>query len=294
MNVGLNNSSRYTNTSTTSLSSNPIVLQLVVATVAVVVLYLGMGSLEGLSGLIKRLQMARTELLPITYTMINKTFQISQNPNVQGSNPVNPSNNAMTGTEFSYSFFLMIAPGSFKGDKGLTHIFHKGSPQEFPLLGPGVFMASDTNTLYVYMNTYDKFNNCAKVENLPVGKWVHVAITCESSELLVYINGNIKTRLPFDKTPPYQNYGDIYAFSQRMITLRGSQIPAIGGTEDTFKVMGCAGGMLSRLFYFNYALSYSEITSLMNQGPSSTIDGTQGGMPAPYLKDNWWTADFAT
>jgi len=294
MDFGLSNSSRYTNNSSSGLSSNPIVLQLVVATVAVVVLYLGMGSLEGLSGLIGRLQMARTELLPITYNMTNKTFQISQNPNVQGSKPVNPSNNAMTGTEFSYSFFLMIAAGSFKGDKGLTHIFHKGSPQEFPLLGPGVFMASDTNTLMVYMNTYDKFNNCAKVENLPVGKWVHVTITCESSELLVYINGNIKTRLPFDVTPPYQNYGDIYAFSQRMITLRGSQIPAIGGTDDTFKVMGCTGGMLSRLFYFNYALSYSEITSLMNQGPSSTIDGTQGGMPAPYLKDNWWTADFAT
>jgi hypothetical protein len=266
----------------------------VVATVAVVVLYVAMGSLEGFQGFMKRLEMARTELLPITYNMTNKTYQISQNPNIQGSKPVNPSNNAMTGTEFSYSFFLMVASGSFKGDKGLTHIFHKGSPQEFPLLGPGVFMASNTNTLYVYMNSYDKFNNCAKVDNIPVGKWVHVAITCESSELLVYINGNIKTRLPFEKTPPYQNYGDIYAFSQRNIVLRGSQIPAIGGSDDTFNIMGCTGGMLSRLYYFNYALSYSEITALMNEGPSSTIDGTQGGMPAPYLRDNWWTADFAT
>jgi hypothetical protein len=155
-------------------------------------------------------------------------------------------------------------------------------------------MASNTNTLYVYMNSYDKFNNCAKVDNIPIGKWVHVAITCESSELLVYINGNIKSRLPFEKTPPYQNYGDIYAFSQRNIVLRGSQIPAIGGSDDTFNIMGCTGGMLSRLYYFNYALSYSEITALMNEGPSSTIDGTQGGMPAPYLRDNWWTADFAT
>jgi hypothetical protein len=292
MNFGTDNSS-IANASS-NLASNPVVLQLVVATVAVVVLYVAMGSLEGFQGFIKRLEMARTELLPITYNMTNKTYQISQNPNIQGSKPVNPSNNAMTGTEFSYSFFLMVASGSFKGDKGLTHIFHKGSPQEFPLLGPGVFMASNTNTLYVYMNSYDKFNNCAKVDNIPVGKWVHVAITCESSELLVYINGNIKSRLPFEKTPPYQNYGDIYAFSQRNIVLRGSQIPAIGGSDDTFNIMGCTGGMLSRLYYFNYALSYSEITALMNEGPSSTIDGTQGGMPAPYLRDNWWTADFAT
>jgi len=292
MNFGTDNSS--IGNASSNLASNPVVLQLVVATVAVVVLYVAMGSLEGFQGFIKRLEMARTELLPITYNMTNKTYQISQNPNIQGSKPVNPSNNAMTGTEFSYSFFLMVASGSFKGDKGLTHIFHKGSPQEFPLLGPGVFMASNTNTLYVYMNSYDKFNNCAKVDNIPIGKWVHVAITCESSELLVYINGNIKSRLPFEKTPPYQNYGDIYAFSQRNIVLRGSQIPAIGGSDDTFNIMGCTGGMLSRLYYFNYALSYSEITALMNEGPSSTIDGTQGGMPAPYLRDNWWTADFAT
>jgi len=281
------------NSTSSSISSNPIVLQLVISTAAIVILYLGMGSLEAFSGLIERLKMARTELLPITYNITNKTYQISQNPNIQGSKPVNPSNNAVTGTEFSYSFFLSVAPGSFKGDKGLTHIFHKGSPQQFPLLGPGVYMASDTNTLHVYMNSYDKFNNCAKVDNIPIGKWLHVAITCESSELLVYINGNIKTRLPFDRTPPYQNYGDIYAFSQRMITLRGSQIPAIGGHDDEFKVMGATSGMLSKLYYFNYALSYSEITSLMNEGPSTTIDGTQGGMPAPYLRDNWWTADFS-
>jgi hypothetical protein len=274
--------------------SNPIVLQIVIATVAIVVLYLGLGTLEGLSALIARLKMARTELLPITYTMSNKTFQIIQNPNLPGAKTVSPSNNAITGTEFSYSFFLSVAPGSFNGNQGLTHIFHKGSPQQFPLLGPGVYMSSTTNTLMVYMNSYDKFNNIAQVDNIPIGKWVHVTITCSASELLIYINGNIKTRLPFTTTPPYQNYGDIYAFSQRHITLRGSQIPAIGNDTDVFNVTGATNGMLSRLYYFNYALSYSEITSLMNMGPSSTIDGTQSGMPPPYLRDNWWTANFST
>lgn len=276
------------------MMSNPIVLQLVIATVAVVVLYLAMGSIEGLSSLIARLKMARTELLPITYNMANKTYQIIQNPNLPGAQTISPSNNAITGTEFSYSFFLSVAPGSFNGNQGLTHIFHKGSPQQFPLLGPGVYMSSATNTLMVYMNSYNKVHNVAQVDNIPIGKWVHVAITCSASELLVYINGNIKSRLPFTTTPPYQNYGDIYAFSQRRITLRGSQIPAIGNDTDVFNVMGATTGMLSRLYYFNYALSYSEITSLMNMGASSTVDGTQSGMPPPYLRDNWWTTNFAT
>jgi hypothetical protein len=48
-------------------------------------------------------------------------------------------------------------------------------------------------------------------------------------------------------------------------------------------------GMLSRLLYFNYALSFTEINALMNQGPSKQIASAQGGMPAPYLEDTWWT-----
>jgi len=281
-------------TNSGSLVSNPVILQLLVSIVAIVVLYIGLGSIEAFVGYMKRLSSARTELLPITYVTTNKTFQILQNPNVPGANPVNPSNNAVTGTEFSYSFFLQVASGTFGSTQGLKHIFHKGSPMQFPLLGPGVYMAANTNTMNVFMNTYDKFNNCIQVPNIPVGKWIHVGITCEASELLVYINGNIKSRMPFSITPPYQNYGDIYAFSQRNINIRGSQVPAIGTSDDTFTVIGAMAGMLSRLNYFNYALSYSEITALMNQGPSTTLDGTQNGMPAPYLKDNWWTADFAT
>jgi len=51
-------------------------------------------------------------------------------------------------------------------------------------------------------------------------------------------------------------------------------------------------GLFSRMTYFSYALSYSEINSLMNQGPSSKLASSQGGMTAPYLDDSWWTSSY--
>jgi hypothetical protein len=265
--------------------------QIVIGLSAVVVIYFFMCAVEIMNNYINRLQGNRTELLPITYNTANKTFQLPQNPNQSNSLLVQPSNNALTGIEFSYSFFLNVPSSSYGASNGLQHIFHKGSPSQFPLLGPGVYMHSDTNTLRVYMNTYDTWNNYVDVENVPIGKWAHIVIACKASHLEVFVNGNIKSRLGFDLSPPYQNYGDVYAFSQRRFTLNPAQVSSL---TDPFNVTGAVNGQFSRLFYFNYALSYSEINSLFNQGPSSTIDSTTGSANTQtYLSDTWWTANFA-
>jgi hypothetical protein len=105
----------------------------------------------------------------------------------------------------------------------------------------------------------------------------------------VYINGNLKSRMDFNGYGPYQNYQNICCFSQRRITLP-STLPSLNSTN--FNVYGVMKGMVSRLTYFSYALSFSEINSMMNQGPSSTLASTQGGMTAPYLDDTWWTTSY--
>jgi len=266
------------------------VKQIVIGLTAVAVLYLFLGSIELVNSYFNRLQGNRTELLPITYSTANKTFQLPQNPNLSNSLLVQPSTNELTGIEFSYSFLINIPQSSYTGSAGLQHIFHKGSPSQFPLLGPGVYMHGDSNTLRVYMSTYDTWNNYVDVDNIPVGKWAHIVIVCKASHLEVFVNGNIKSRLGFDLTPPYQNYGDVYAFSQRRFTLLKSKIPSLA---DDFVVSGSVNGQFSRLFYFSYALSYSEINSLFNQGPSSTVDSVSGSTNTQtYLADTWWTADF--
>jgi hypothetical protein len=235
--------------------------------------------------------MNRTKLLPNTYNIEDKAINIPQNPNIKGSKPVNLSDNERSGIEFSYTFYLNVSPSAFRQEYGLNHIFHKGFSSQFPLLAPGVYMRSDTNTLRVYMNTYKTWNNYVEVENIPVGKWVHVAIVCSENSLEVYINGNLAKKLPFDGFAPYQNYEDICCFSQRRITLKHSIVPSTD--ENGFDVFGCLKGQLSRLSYFSYALCYAEINQLMNEGPSSKMDSssTSANVP-PYLDDTWWSQGY--
>lgn len=268
-----------------------IIQQILMALALVIGLYLILLFTDTLYKYITRLYMNRTELLPNTYNIEDKSIVIPQNPNVDGSNPVALSDNERTGVEFSYSFFLYVNPGAFRQEYGLNHIFHKGYSQQFPLLAPGVYMRSDTNTLRVYMNTFKTWNNYVEVDNFPVSKWVHVAVVCSENSLEIYVNGNLAKKLPFDGFAPYQNYQDICCFSQRRITMKKSIVPSVD--ENGFDVFGCMKGLLSKLYYFNYALCYAEIQQLMNEGPSSKMDTSLNlGLVPPYLDDTWWSQGY--
>jgi hypothetical protein len=268
------------------------ITQGIIGLAAAAVLYMALGSFELLSKYVNRLDANRVNLLPNSYQMAARTKQLIQNPNLSKGTTVTLSSNEGTGIEFTYSFFLNIPQSAFggAGTAGLNHIFHKGSPSQYPLLGPGVYMHNEINTMRIYMNSYDTWNNSVEVPNFPIGKWCHVVILCRSMHLEIYVNGNIVSRLGFNISPPYQNYGDVYAFSNRKPTPLPPDLPSLQG--ETFNVLGVCQGMLSRLTYFNYALSYSEINKLMSEGPSKKMDSEDGADSTTYLIDNWWTADF--
>jgi hypothetical protein len=268
-----------------------IIPQILFSLVLVVSLYLVLIFIEVMYKYINRLSMNRTDLLPNTYNIEDKSINLPQNPNVKGAKPVHLSNNERTGIEFSYSFYINVHPSTFKQELGLLHIFHKGFSQQFPLLAPGVYMRSDTNTLRVYMNTYKTWNNYVEVENIPVSKWVHVVIVCKNNSLEIFINGNLAKKLSFEGFAPYQNYEDICCFSQRRITMKKSLVPSVD--ENGFEVFGALKGMLSRLSYFSYALCYAEIQQLMNEGPSSKMDSASNTVNVPpYLDDTWWSQGY--
>lgn len=254
----------------------------------VVILYLAMLFMEVIYKYINRLSMNRTVLLPHTHSTDNTTITIPQNPNSTGSKIVPLSSDERTGVEFTYVFYLQVNPSTFTQEYGLLHIFHKGYSSQFPLLAPGVYMRSDTNTLRVYMNTYRTWNNYVDVDNIPVGKWVHVVIACKNNALEVYINGNLAKKLSFDGFAPYQNYQDVICFSKRRVTLKHSIVPSTD--ENGLDVFGAMKGLVSDLTYYSYALGYAEIQQLMNEGPSSKMASAQqmGNVP-PYLDDTWWT-----
>ena len=275
-------------TSNTSFSQPGIVQQILYGLAYIVGLYMVLLFIEIIYKYMNRLSMNRTELLPHTYNIIDKSITVSQNPNIKGSKPVSLSNNERSGIEFSYTFYLNVSPTAFRQEYGLSHIFHKGYPAQFPLLAPGVYMRSDTNTLRVYMNTYKTWNNYVEVENIPVSKWVHIAIVCNESSLEVYVNGNLAKKLSFEGYAPYQNYDDIICFSQRVISLKQSIVPSV--EDNGFNVFGCMAGQLSKLNYFSYALCYAEIQQLMNDGPSSKLQSSMTNVNVPpYLDDTWWS-----
>jgi len=279
------------NTASTTNASPTMTEQALYGIGFVLGIYIILFTIEVIYMYLNRLNMNRTELLPYTYITDNKSITIAQNPNVKRSKPISLSDNERTGIEFSYSFYLYVHPSTFREHAGLLHLFHKGYANPFPLMAPGVFMHAHTNTLRVYMNTFKGWNQYADVQNVPVNKWVHMVVLCKNKALEVYVNGNLSRKMAFDGFAPYQNYQDIHCFSQRSFTLRKATIPSLGDAD--MEIVGAMKGMLSRLTYFNYALAYSEIHQLMNEGPSSTMDGDMMNDIPPYLADNWWTQSSA-
>jgi hypothetical protein len=278
------------NNTASSNSSKGLVEQTLYGIALVFVVYVILFTAEMIYSYLNRLHMNRTVLLPYTYNMDDKSITVAQNPNVRGSKPVALSDNERSGVEFSYSFYLYVHPATFRQQYGLLHIFHKGYSNPFPLMGPGVFMRSDINTLRVYMNTFKGWNEYVEVQNIPVSKWVHITIVCQNHALEVYINGNLSRKMKFDGFAPYQNYQDIVCFSQRTSKLEKSKVASVD--DNGFETFGSMKGMLSRLTYFNYALTYGEIHVLMNEGPSSEMDSSLMNDVPPYLADTWWSTSF--
>jgi hypothetical protein len=145
------------------------------------------------------------------------------------------------------------------------------------------------------MNCFETWNNYCEVENIPVDKWFHLSLTCKGNVLYLYINGNLKKKMSLpNNTPPYQNYGNVYAFSSRRITLSKTITTSLEA-DDEFKsggatnlvFDGAAKGMISRVNYHAYALTYTEIQSLMKMQPSTVIDSPDMSL-TPYLSDTWW------
>jgi len=226
-------------------------------------------------------------ILDYTASSEDNNVVIHQNPANSDSFTIGLSVNEITGPEFAYSFFLFVSPTTFTGDDNLKHVFHKGYTIPWPLMGPAVFIRGHTNIMRVVMNTHMNPYTYTDIQNIPVQKWFHVVLNCFKGGLDIYINGTLANRIPFTETVPYQNFQDIHFFSQPKFTLRDTAISALPSGQPII-IDGSFSGFLSSFTYARYALSMSEITGLMNKGPSSQMKNSQKPLP-PYLADTWWT-----
>ena len=194
-----------------------------------------------------------------------------QDPSSNGAVTIYRSVNASDGIEFSWSVWIFInslqyLEGQYK------HIFYKGNSNleqnglNFPNNAPGLYLAPNTNSLVVMMNTYNVINEEVIIPDIPINKWFNVIIRCKNTTLDVYANGTIIRSVNLIGVPK-QNYGDVYV--------------GMNGGFD---------GNISNLWYYDYALVTSEIQKIINDGPNTTMIGNNGMSDklANYLSLRWY------
>ena len=265
-----------------------LVSQLFLAFTALVVIVILITSVESLYG--GEMSTRRTTAVLFKDTTTSQQF-IAQDPEDPSSPLMYNSKNEANGIECTYSLYLMINPETFdttSATKSLKHVFHKGFKNAFPVMSPGVFVETGTNTLRIYMNSVAKWDNYVSVPNVPIGKWFHMVILIKGPYMDVYINGNVTQRTQFPDVPRL-NAGNVYVMWPVTFPVDGA--PATDNVKD-FKVSGALNGMVSRLKYFSYALTYADIDGLMSEGPSSTIVNKSFSELPPYFHDDWWVTRY--
>jgi len=261
----------YNNSSASSefLESNSIVAKLAFLMLVVFAFFILLRMFIGLmSYFINGASNGPTKLIN---GMINATEQhvFNQNPSNPANKTIYRSNNEDKGIEFSWSTFIfindIITPTARTGN--LYHVFHKGNNNisstglNTPNNAPGLYINSSTNSLQINMDTYNSNSDQIIVPNIPRNKWLNVIIRCKNTTIDVYINGLIAQSYQLSAVPK-QNYGNVY------VALNGG-FP----------------GFISNLFYYNHALTISEIQGLNQLGPNLTL--TQNGGKYEIKSDDY-------
>ena len=207
----------------------------------------------------------------------NMSLVIPQDPKNGTAVTLPRSNNENTGIEMTWSTWIQINDNN-NTKYTYQNIFNKGAGTYdnttgiASINGPGLYLktgsGNDGNTLHVVMDTV-KNNQSIDVTNIPMNKWVHVALRLENTVLDVYINGTISGRMVFTSVPK-QNYYDV-------------------------NVCGNAGfsGKQSNLRYYDHALSAFEINNIVAAGPNtetSSKSSITGGKDAYYLSSQWFAS----
>lgn len=265
--------------------------ELVIGLVFTALIFAIMFSLQAFFKLLATYSTAKVTLVENTVTSDN-AIVLSQDPSDAKSKLIIPSDNQLTGVEFTYAFYLLVNPSTFNSDNSdetLRQVFYKGYSKPFPLMGPGVFIFEKTNTMRVFMNSYQTWYSFVDIPNIPTGKWFHTALVFRANNLEVYINGNLTARVPMDKTYPYQNSQNLIIFGNTTTTST-TEYTKLDGTTEKHKIGKSINGQISRFYYYGYALSFSEIQALTAVGASSTIDTVSQVMNSISLTDTWYTA----
>lgn len=196
-----------------------------------------------------------------------KLLIVPQDPKNPNAIPVMRSSNQRDGLEFTWTVWLYIDDLVYKNGQR-KHIFHKGSGNfkehtAFPNNGPGLYIHPTRNSLIVVMNTFTDIMEEIEITDIPMHKWLNVAIRVENKTMDVLVNGEVAMRHELSGVPK-QNYGDVY------VNLNGG-----------------FAGELSDLWYHDRALSGTEVLRIVKDGPNMKTSEASIVAP-PYLSMQWF------
>lgn len=195
-------------------------------------------------------------------------------PQDNANSSIARSINEQEGIEFTWCSWIYVGNGAFTQEGNQHHhIFSKGTNQmndkgiAAPSNAPGVYLSPNVNELVVIMDTFKTVGDEIRIPNIPMEKWFLLLIRCENRVVDIFINGTITRSIDLMDVPR-QNYGNVYV-----------------GTNGGFD------GKLSNLWYYNYALSTSEIQGLLLRGPNTKLIGntvTSDAYKQNYLSMRWF------
>jgi hypothetical protein len=202
----------------------------------------------------------------------NQMVIFNQDPNMNNSKTIFRSDNEREGLEFSWSCWIFIQDLQYLAGT-YRHIFHKGNADILPNgmispnNAPGLYISPNKNELTVVMSTFEEVNEQIIIPDIPLNKWLNIAIICRDTTLDIYVNGVIAQSVKLSGVPK-QNYGDVYACMN-----------------------GGFSGYLSNLWYYNYAITSSELLSSVRKGPNTRYAGLNAStdkMKQNYLSMRWY------
>ena len=198
---------------------------------------------------------------------------IPQDPSIGDAKTIIRSINETEGIEFTWSVWMFIDDMQYNEGR-YKHVFHKGNDNNLlsntpsginePNNAPGMYIAPNTNTLVVIMNTFNEITEKVEIPNIPINKWVCVQVRVEGRTMDVYINGKLSRRLILSGVPK-QNYDDVYV-----------------GMNGGFS------GYLSNLRYYDSALGTTEINRIVTTGPNLEMTGDMLTKSKPYYLSMRW------
>ena len=145
-NIKSNNANNANNSKSGSLVRDIIIASVILVIVGVLV-YVG-------TKYLKKFLLGKSDQPWIIQDSKNakNSLVITQDPKDENSITLYRSDDATTGSEFSYSFWFVIENMNYKYGE-LKHMFHKGNKSAVPNRAPGVYIHPTSNTILVYMNT---------------------------------------------------------------------------------------------------------------------------------------------